>query len=99
MATSSNIAKANWATSLTRELSSEANRLLDLPLSAIKPPAMVQEKFDLDGGPVTLNVPATLSPDSYKDMEDRIAIFLRSLKRRSEAEVARRRLNRDDVSE
>jgi hypothetical protein len=44
---------------------------------------MVQENFDLDEGPVSLTVPAVLSPESYKDMEDRIAIFLRGLKRRS----------------
>jgi len=37
--------------------------------------------------------------DSYQDMEDRIAIFLRGLKRRSEAEAARRRTDRDDVFE
>jgi hypothetical protein len=47
--------------------------------------------------PVTLIVPATLSPESYQDMADRIEIFLRGLKRRSDAEAAQRRANRDDV--
>jgi hypothetical protein len=40
-------------------------------------------------GPVTFIVPATLSPESYQDMADRIEIFLRGLKRRSDAETAR----------
>jgi hypothetical protein len=58
---------------------------------------MIEEAFALDEGPVTLRVPATLSPESYQDMADRIEIFLRGLKRRSEAEAARRRADRDDV--
>jgi hypothetical protein len=50
----------------------------------------MQEKFDLDEGPVTLSVPSVLSPESYQDLADRIAIFLRGLKRRSDAEAALR---------
>jgi hypothetical protein len=42
-------------------------------------------------------VPATLSPESYQDMTDRIEIFPRGLKRRSDAEEAQLRTNRDDV--
>jgi hypothetical protein len=57
----------------------------------------VQEIFNLDEGPVTLTVPAVLSPESYQDMADRIEIFLRGLKRRSDAEAARRKADRDDV--
>jgi hypothetical protein len=53
--------------------------------------------FNLDEGQVTLSVPATLSPESYQDMADRIEIFLRGLKRRSDAEAAQRRANRDEV--
>jgi hypothetical protein len=53
--------------------------------------------FNLDEGQVTLSVPATLSPESYQDMAERIEIFLRGLKRRSGAEAAQRRANRDDV--
>ncbi len=69
--------------------------------SVVRPPPLgaVQEVFNLDEGPVTLIVPATLSPESYQDMADRIEIFLRGLKRRSDAEAARRHSDRDDVSE
>lgn len=55
----------------------------------------LQEVFNLDEGQVTLSVPALLSPESYQDMADRIEIFLRGLKRRADAEVARRRSERD----
>lgn len=52
------------------------------------PPVMprsdaLQEVFNLDEGPVTLTVPAMLSPESYQDLEDRLKIVLRGLKRRS----------------
>jgi hypothetical protein len=50
----------------------------------------VQEVFNLDEGPVMLTVPSVLSPESYQDMADRIEIFMRGLKRRSDAEAARR---------
>jgi hypothetical protein len=60
---------------------------------------MLQEVFNLDEGPVTLSVPATLSPESYQDMADRIEIFMRGLKRRSDAEVARRLFRPDEVPE
>jgi hypothetical protein len=62
-------------------------------------PATLQEVFNLDEGQVTLSVPATLSPESYQDMADRIEIFLRGLKRRADAEVTSRRTDRDGVPE
>jgi hypothetical protein len=49
------------------------------------------------GRQMLLFVPATLSPESYQDMADRLEIFLRGLKRRSDAEAARRHTDRDDV--
>lgn len=60
------------------------------PPPAAPKPGMLQEVFNLDEGPVTFTVPATLSPESYQDMADRIEIFLRGLKRRSDAEAMRR---------
>jgi hypothetical protein len=57
----------------------------------------MRETFALDEGEVTLSYPSELSPESYQDMADRIEILLRGLKRRADAEVARRRLERDDV--
>jgi hypothetical protein len=62
-------------------------------------PGTLQDVFNLDEGPVTFSVPAMLSPENYQDMVDRIAIFLRGLKRRSDAEAERRRRDRDDVPE
>jgi hypothetical protein len=67
------------------------------PPPVVVKPGMLQEVFNLDEGPVTLSVPAVLSPESYEDMADRIEIFLRGLKRRTDAEAARRREDRDDV--
>jgi len=52
---------------------------------------MAQEKFDLDEGPVTFSTPSVLSPESYKELADRIEIILRRLKRRSDAESSLRR--------
>jgi hypothetical protein len=69
-------------------LTAEASSLLDQPAGAIKPPPMMQEKFDLEEGTVTINVPSVLSRDSYQDFADRIQILLRGLKRRSDAEEA-----------
>jgi hypothetical protein len=43
---------------------------------------MLQEVFNLEEGPVTLIFPASLSNDSYQDLEDRLEIVLRGLKRR-----------------
>jgi hypothetical protein len=60
-------------------------------------PGMLQEMFTLDEGTVTLTVPAMLSPESYQDMADRLEIFLRGLKRRSDAEAARRRTDREEM--
>jgi hypothetical protein len=45
---------------------------------------MLEEVFTLDEGPVTLTFPASLSGESYQDLADHIAIFLRKAKRRSE---------------
>ncbi|WP_426419214.1 hypothetical protein [Bradyrhizobium genosp. A] len=73
--------------------------ILDLPASLFKAPPMLQEVFNLEEGPVTLTVPGVLSPESYQDMADRIEIFLRGLKRRSDAEAARRRADREDAPE
>jgi hypothetical protein len=48
---------------------------------------MLQEVFHVDEGPVTLSVPATLSPEKMWW----IGILLRFLKRRVDAEATRRR--------
>jgi hypothetical protein len=44
---------------------------------------MLQEVFNLDEGPVTLTVPATLSEESYADLADQLELFLRRAKRRA----------------
>lgn len=67
--------------------SAQSTSLLDRPVSSIQRPPAVQEKFDLEEGPVTFSVPSVLSPESYQDLADRIEIFLRGLKRRSDAEA------------
>jgi hypothetical protein len=59
----------------------------------------MHERFALDEGEVTLSYPAELSPESYQDMADRIEIVLRGLKRRADAEAARRRIEREDFSD
>jgi hypothetical protein len=69
------------------------------PLSPVLGTPKLTEVFNLDEGQVTLSVPAMLSPESYQDMADRIEIFLRGLKRRSDAEAARRHVDREDVPE
>lgn len=46
-------------------------------------PGMMQEVFNLDEGPVTLTVPATLSEESYTDLADQLELFLRRAKRRA----------------
>jgi hypothetical protein len=69
------------------------------PASPVFGTPKLTEVFNLDEGQVTLSVPATLSPESYQDMADRIEIFLRGLKRRAYAEAARRRADREDVAE
>lgn len=79
--------------------SQEATSLLDRPSSSFKRPMTMREAFALDEGEVTLSYPAELSPESYQDMADRIEILLRGLKRRADAEAARRRAEREDVSE
>jgi len=45
----------------------------------------VQEKFMLDEGEVSLTIPQGLSLASYQDLEDRLTIVLRGVKRRAEA--------------
>ncbi len=72
----------------------EEPEMTPAPVTEIKPrmPApppskggMLQEVFNLEEGPVTLMFPATLSSESYQDLADHLAIFLRKAKRRSEA--------------
>jgi hypothetical protein len=50
-------------------------------------------------GDVTISFPTQLSADSYQDLADHLAIFLRKAKRQSEVEAARRRIDKDDVPE
>jgi hypothetical protein len=56
------------------------------PKPNVPPPppklGMLQEVFNLDEGPVTLTVPATLSEASYADLADQFELFLRRAKRR-----------------
>jgi hypothetical protein len=49
---------------------------------------MLQEVFNLEEGPVTLTFPVELSPESYQDLSDHLAIFLRKAKRRAESSGA-----------
>lgn len=48
----------------------------------------------IDEGPVTLSAPSILSPESYQDLADRIEIWLRGLKRRSDADAALKKCKR-----
>jgi len=57
--------------------------ILDRHPSAIKRPVL-QEVFNLEEGPVTLTFPVELSADSYQDLADHLAIFLRKAKRRAD---------------
>ena len=50
-----------------------------------KAKAQVLPEVSTCEGPVTLSVPATLSPENYQDVADRIEILLRVLERRSAA--------------
>ena len=52
---------------------------------------MLQEAFNLEEGTVTLMFPGDMSEDSYQDLEDRLKIVLRGLKRRAVG----RRVTRD----
>jgi len=67
----------------------QANRLLDLPMAAIRPPAlspnavMFQEVFNLDEGPVTLSFPSNLSLASYEELDAALKLFLLRAKRRA----------------
>lgn len=53
-----------------------------MPPPSLAKPGMLQEVFNLDEGPVTLTVPATLSEASYADLADQFELFLRRAKRR-----------------
>jgi hypothetical protein len=55
------------------------------PTAPTQPPkvGLLQEVFNLDEGPVTLIVPATLSEESYADLADQLELFLRRAKRRA----------------
>jgi hypothetical protein len=53
-----------------------------LPPPPIVKTGMSQEVLNLDEGPVTLTVPATLSEASYADLADQFELFLRRAKRR-----------------
>jgi hypothetical protein len=46
-------------------------------------PGVLQEVFNLDEGPVTLTISATLSEESYADLADQLELFLRRAKRRA----------------
>jgi len=48
---------------------------------------------------VTISFPTQLSAESYQDLADHLAIFLRKAKRQSDIEAERRRIDRDDVPE
>lgn len=70
------------------QMGAAAQRILDLPASSfskpgIMQPGMMQEVFNLEEGTVTLMFPGSMSEDSYQDLEDRLKIVLRGLKRRS----------------
>jgi len=51
-------------------------------------PAMLQEMFALEEGPVTLTFPPELSATSYQDLADYLAIFLRKVKRKADRMTA-----------
>lgn len=69
----------------TEHLGPEANRLLDRLVTDIRRPALLQETFNLDEGPVTLTFPEKMSVASYEDLEAHLQIFLRKAKRRADA--------------
>jgi hypothetical protein len=58
-----------------------------------------REVFGLAEGDVVISFPENLSAESYEDLAAYFELFLRKAKRRAEVEVARRRLDRDDVPE
>ena len=62
--------------------SPQTQALLDRPASSFKAPAMLQEVFNLEEGPVIFSVPSSLSEDSYEDLEAQFTLFLRRAKRR-----------------
>jgi hypothetical protein len=89
----------------------ETRHILDRPSSSIQPPTgkspMLQEVFNLDEGPVTLSFPSALSQESYEELKDQLALFLRRAQRRAlwndpaylerrKAEVARRATQNED---
>lgn len=72
----------------------ETRHLLDRPSSSIRPPAatspMLQEVFNLDEGPVTLEFPSALSRQSYEELKAQLDLFLRRQQRRAEARAEAR---------
>jgi hypothetical protein len=68
-------------------LGAEADRLLSMKSSDIKPPPatapMLQETFYLDEGPVTLSFPSNMSQASYDELDAALKLFLMRAKRRS----------------
>jgi hypothetical protein len=56
-----------------------------LAQAGARAPAMLQEVFNLDEGPVTLTFPAYLSSESFGDLSDQLELFLRRAKRRAAA--------------
>jgi hypothetical protein len=61
--------------------STPSQRIVSMTSAVMRGDA-VQEIFNLDEGQVTLTFPASLSSESYQDLEDRLEIVLRGLKRR-----------------
>jgi hypothetical protein len=73
--------KAEHQETLT-SMRQDAKIPLKTPPPIVVKPGMLQEVFNLDEGPVTLTVPATLSAASYADLADQFELFLRRAKRR-----------------
>jgi|SRR5450631_480721 hypothetical protein len=61
----------------------EAKRLLH----PAPPSQVLQEMFNLDEGPVTLTYPASISIDSFNDLEAYFELFLRRERRRARRDV------------
>ncbi len=61
--------------------------VLDQPASSIRPPIatspILQEIFNLDEGPVTLQFPSSLSQESYDELKAQLELFLRRQQRRA----------------
>jgi hypothetical protein len=59
---------------------------------------VLQEVFNLEEGPVTLTFPASLSSESYSDLEAYLNLFLRKAKRQAD-KAAAQRYSRDQDEE